>query len=441
MKNREQDSIGSLFRDKLENVEVIPSASARNDLMRKTGRKEFLRFNPARINIYYISLLVLAVTSVLILTLNQSEKEENIPSAPTDNSSQAPDTNKSFILPEQPAGNNTRKQSNSSEKLNAEINIIDQVERSSVKAEEKRFPQEYEIRDTGFRDIFSIKGLFGNGSADLNKLMRGSQVIDDLIELSVTEGCSPLKVKFSCKKGLFVAYQWTFGDGGYSDAKDPEWIFDVEGVYKIGLLVKRSDGARFISFTEIKVHPRPVARFEIRQDEKGQENNEVKFINYSLNAASFKWFFGDGSTSEVFEPGYEYSKPGNYNVMLIALSEYGCSDSLVVENAFSGYNYYVNFPNAFIPNPGGPTGGYYSSKSDESAQVFHPVFSGVSEFQLKIFSKIGVLMFETNDISVGWDGYFKGQMSEPGVYIWKVRGTYMNGEPFIKMGDVTLLKN
>ena len=98
-------------------------------------------------------------------------------------------------------------------------------------------------------------------------------------------------------------------------------------------------------------------------------------------------------------------------------------------------------PNAFIPNPQGPSGGFYSSKSDEAAEIFHPSFSGVSDYQMKIFSKLGILIFESNDVNIGWDGYFKGQLSNPGVYIWKIRGNFSNGEPFIKMGDVTLLKN
>jgi hypothetical protein len=110
-------------------------------------------------------------------------------------------------------------------------------------------------------------------------------------------------------------------------------------------------------------------------------------------------------------------------------------------NAFSGSEYFIEFPNAFIPNPGGPSGGFYSSKSDEVAQVFHPTFSGVSDYQLKIFSKLGILIFESNDLNIGWDGYFKGQLSNHGVYVWKVRGNFRNGESFIKMGDVTLLKN
>jgi hypothetical protein len=127
-------------------------------------------------------------------------------------------------------------------------------------------------------------------------------------------------------------------------------------------------------------------------------------------------------------------------VQLIATSDDGCSDTLITENVYDGKNYYIRFPNAFIPNPGGPTGGVYSIRSDESAQVFHPAFSGVSEYRLKVFSRTGVLMFETTDVNTGWDGYFKGQLCEPGVYVWKVMGTYVNGETFISSGDLTLLK-
>jgi hypothetical protein len=109
-------------------------------------------------------------------------------------------------------------------------------------------------------------------------------------------------------------------------------------------------------------------------------------------------------------------------------------------DAFAGLGSYIEFPNAFIPNSDGPSGGYYSNKSDESAQIFHPVTSGVSEYQLRVFSKRGVMIFESNDINIGWDGYHKGQLCEPGVYVWKVRGTFRNGESFVRMGDLTLLK-
>jgi PKD repeat protein len=170
-------------------------------------------------------------------------------------------------------------------------------------------------------------------------------------------------------------------------------------------------------------------------------DDEIRFINYSTDAVKYHWNFGDGTYSELFEPHHKYSKYGNFDVTLTVYNEFGCPHSMLIQNAFSGLKYFLEFPNAFIPNPDGSSGGVYSSKSDESAQVFHPSYSGVSEYQLKIFSKIGILIFESNDINIGWDGYFNGQLSNSGVYIWKVRGKYRNGEPFTKMGDVTLLKN
>jgi hypothetical protein len=100
----------------------------------------------------------------------------------------------------------------------------------------------------------------------------------------------------------------------------------------------------------------------------------------------------------------------------------------------------IVFPNAFIPNKNGPTGGYYSPRSDEAAFVFHPEYEGVSEYHLVIYSRTGAVLFESRNLNIGWDGYYKGQLCEPGVYIWRARGRYANGEQFIKMGDVTLLR-
>jgi hypothetical protein len=39
----------------------------------------------------------------------------------------------------------------------------------------------------------------------------------------------------------------------------------------------------------------------------------------------------------------------------------------------------------------------------------------------------------------GWDGYFKGRLVKQDVYVWKCTGTFTNGQPFMLVGDVTLL--
>jgi len=154
---------------------------------------------------------------------------------------------------------------------------------------------------------------------------------------------------------------------------------------------------------------------------------------------NYLWDFGDGVFSTLAEPDYRYERPGSYDVTLTAFSEDGCADSLVIRDAFTDKGMYIRFPNAFMPNRGGPTGGYYNRLTDEANQVFHPVTSGIATYELRIYSKAGLLVFGSDDPEMGWDGYYKGQLCSPGVYLWKVRGTFRNGQPIIMAGDVTLL--
>ncbi|MFZ2287135.1 MAG: hypothetical protein WAV93_09140 [Bacteroidales bacterium] len=114
-------------------------------------------------------------------------------------------------------------------------------------------------------------------------------------------------------------------------------------------------------------------------------------------------------------------------------------DFFTVSDSFTDEGMYLRFPNAFVPGTDGPTGGYYNQRTDSYNQVFHPVASGVDSYNLKIYSKAGLLVFESNDLAIGWDGYHKGRLCAPGVYLWKARGTYRNREPILMAGDVTLI--
>ena len=429
-----------MFRQKLDNVEVITSPSVDAIIMRRLGRKEFLRLNPARFNIWYLGGILITGAALAIILNSGSDKNKQVqpqePPAQTAGEMTVENRNiaqektgvstinepvKSIINPD--AGT----KENKSEALNDLTDEKTEVRRDNIKVS----PPGPVSRD----------GLFSESISGKDRLQGGSKASGGLIEPSVTEGCAPLRVKFRIKPGSFDACRWSFGDGGYSAETDPEWIFDEEGEYKVTLKIFNANKLLSESSATITIHPKPKAHFEITPEAAVIPNDEIRFLNYSSGAVKSMWNFGDGNSSDLNEPTHSYARFGRYNVQLIVFSEYGCSDSLTVKNAFSGSAYFINFPNAFIPNPTGPSGGNYIPKGDEADQVFHPVYSGVSEYQLKIFSKLGILIFESNDVNIGWDGYFKGQIAKPGVYIWKVRGNFLNGEPFTKMGDVTLLKN
>lgn len=432
-----------LFRRKLEKAEIIPSASVNTDLMRTLARREFIRFNPARFNIYYLGgILAAGIAAGIILFSGRGNSDKQIPVS----ISSEPDKIETTSIINVPSAQIIKPEAlkSSNREPDSRKDVIKAVsnQESSVNVIQNNEPRvKYTIVPAGISDTFSKSGLFRGTSVD-DKKLRGRYLNDVvLFESSALAGCVPLKIHFTNKLGTCDSCKWMFGDGGSTTQKDPDWIFDVEGDYQVVLNVFGPNGMQATSSASIKVYPRPQARFEISPEKVVLPDDEIRFLNYSANGIEYKWDFGDGNTSELFEPRHKYSKFSNYNITLVVTSEYGCNDSLVVMNAFSGSEYFIEFPNAFIPNPDGPLGGSFSSKSDEGAEIFHPTFSGVSDYQLKIFSKLGILIFESNDINIGWDGYIKGQLSNPGVYVWKVRGNFNNGEPFIRMGDVTLLKN
>jgi hypothetical protein len=166
----------------------------------------------------------------------------------------------------------------------------------------------------------------------------------------------------------------------------------------------------------------------------------IWFFNLSQYGLTYLWDFGDGHTSTEDSPEHHYTTIGVYDVSLDVWTEHGCHDSIVkpalVRVAAEGS---IKFPNAFKPNMHGPGGGAYSQLEPEKNDVFHPKWEGVDMYQLEIYNSWGERLFTSKDVNIGWDGYHNGTLCAQDVYVWKCSGTFINGEAFQLVGDVTLL--
>lgn len=434
--------IRELFRRNLENAEIIPDASVKSKLMSRLARHEFIHFIPNKFNVYYLAGVLIATVAAVLIINSSGRSTNQLPDLRIPEKTESPEkTEKIPATVAEPVIRNEKSSFTIPPSTNNVQTIDDKIVTITESIPDSGRRENNLISSTGFNQSLNKKGLFTPSLDNASRLQIRNTSEKLSFEPSVTEGCAPLRILFNNKLSGNDSCLWSFGDGGTASDRNPEWIFDVEGEYNVVLKTFRSYGNIETSSTLIKVYPKPSARFEIFPEKAILPDDEIRFLNYSAEAVKYKWEFGDGSTSELFEPVHKYQKFGVYDVQLVISSEKGCSDSLVIMNAFSGSVYFIDFPNAFIPNPDGPAGGYYSSKTDESARIFHPSHAGIAEYQLKIFNKTGMLLFETNDINTGWDGYYQGQLCNRGVYIWKVRGNFINGETFIKMGDVTLLQN
>ena len=64
---------------------------------------------------------------------------------------------------------------------------------------------------------------------------------------------------------------------------------------------------------------------------------------------------------------------------------------------------------------------------------------------MKVFDRWGELLFEAQDIpggeeALGWDGSFKGEPMNGGVYIFMAEVEYLDGEITTEYGDVLLVR-
>ena len=196
-----------------------------------------------------------------------------------------------------------------------------------------------------------------------------------------------------------------------------------------------ADGCTSEITVAVIVNPAPVANFNIMNNDLNTVNSTTGFVNYSIGASNYEWFFGDWSAmSSEFEPihTYPYEEGATYETTLIAYSPEGCS-SEVTQYIVIDQSYSIYVPNAFTPDANGVN------------EIFTPILVGFEEqyYSLYIFNRWGELVFESHDISVGWDGSYAGKFDQvqDGVCSWKVVARVKNSaEDKMFVGHVSLLK-
>ena len=80
MTEEERDiDLGNLFRNKLEENEMVAESDLTGRVMRRLDRKEFLRFNPARFNIFYLAAAAAGLTVAGLLFFSSPRDTNEVP--------------------------------------------------------------------------------------------------------------------------------------------------------------------------------------------------------------------------------------------------------------------------------------------------------------------------------------------------------------------------
>jgi gliding motility-associated-like protein len=247
--------------------------------------------------------------------------------------------------------------------------------------------------------------------------------------------CDPATVGFSngTISKLPVNYYWTFSNGFTSHQFEPSVVFSPAGVYGAVLVVETDSLCKdtsIASVMNITVTAKPKASFTLSTHEVSIFEPWINYGSYNNETGlNTTFYFGDGEFSKSIAGEHTYKNYGTYRITQVVTNYAGCIDSTSdMVRVLPEFRLWI--PNTFTPD------------EDDRNEVFRPSTIGASNYQLEIYDRWGKQIFKTIDPSQGWNGAYRGEKCQQGVYTWRL--TFKNAvteKSELHLGHVTLLRN
>ncbi len=218
-------------------------------------------------------------------------------------------------------------------------------------------------------------------------------------------------------------YNWIFGDGNLGSGQNTSHSYNTNGNYIVSLYATSSNGCSSDTAT---------GTINIYSTNAFAGNDTIAAASQpvQLNASggiSYEWISGGGlSNYFIANPIATISQTTQYIVK--AFTPQGCiSYDTVIVKIYKGPDIYL--PNAFTPN------------GDGLNDIFKGIPVGIKTFDyLIVYNRWGQKIFETSDYTKGWDGLWKGNKQENGIYIVMAKGTDFSGNVIAKKQTVMLIR-
>jgi PKD repeat protein len=430
------DSIEELFKSSFQDYRITPEPAVWTKLEKQLAVKNFFRFRAEHFNIYYLS-TILSIVSILSVFLFSSH-----PTTSTGLIEKL--TSEKILQHEKPVTqihsedliakkDSTITNTNRALKKSSPVVSFEKIESITPTENNDANEMHYETILSKLHDTLTITQKM-NAQNEKN-------IFRVELNLSKTEGCVPLTVDFWVIAEGAKRIEINCGNGKTSQNNSFSTVYDKAGKYIVSIKAYNDLGKSKTTIDTITVFetPKPIALVDA--DENCKQNCIVYFYNYTQGATRYVWDFGDRNYSLLKDPVHIYTETEIQSpIKLKVTSEKSCTDSIVIESPFStpSENFIV-FPTAFVPSEIGSNNGFYNLNS-HSTDIFYPVSKGIVEYKLEVFSRTGILLFQTTDINQGWDGYYKYKLMPQNVYIWRANGKFLNQETFELMGDITLIR-
>lgn len=260
-----------------------------------------------------------------------------------------------------------------------------------------------------------------------------------IIEPDEGFGCLPFTKEFinlSRPINEDYIFDWEFGDGGISDLASPTYVYESAGVYDVYLGITSPTGCFVDTVFQnlVDVRDAPIAGFDWTPEEPTNLFPDFRVFDQSIGANRRRYVIRNREGDQIFTTpadDFDYTLRDSSTVFITQFVTHpsGCVDTLTRGLKLKLINTYF-LPNAFTPNGDG--------LNDQFLPV--GVLIGATDYKLRVWTRWGELIFETDSPKAGWDGSFNGSDSPGGGYLWDAQYIDVGGEFQEFKGGVVLVR-
>jgi len=160
-------------------------------------------------------------------------------------------------------------------------------------------------------------------------------------------GIVPLTVSFTdLTAGYVIGYNWSFGDGTYSQLQNPSHTYTQAGFYTVRMNVSSWEWPdQWMNKTGyiLVTNPVQLVNFSSAPNPNIPGSN-VQFTDLTVgtNITYWSWSFGDVGTSNLQNPVHQYAATGWYDISLTAYDSYGTPWEVSATNTSLHFQHIVN---------------------------------------------------------------------------------------------------
>lgn len=227
-----------------------------------------------------------------------------------------------------------------------------------------------------------------------------------------------------------IANLWASGGVGYSWSPSEDVVLNQDSIVSVQptnptfYVVSGTDVYGCVGYDSVYVDLFPQPYVFAGSDVNAMLGDDVQLSAQTSSNGIIIWTPAEYLTcvncpNPVSHPDQEIT----YTVSFVDQNGCTASDQVTIY-----YDPIIYVPNTFTPN------------SDEFNSRFFPYVANYLELELTIYNRWGEMIYETKDISFGWDGTYNGVVCQDGTYTWKIKLLDLKEIQKIYTGHINILR-